>query len=145
MSTRSKQIAAAVLALSAADVGGWATFAPRSFFTSFPLPGHHWLTALAPYNEHLTRDVGGLYLALLVLSAWAGLRPHPETFRITGAAWLAFSVPHLAFHLLHLGMYDFADKVGNVLTLGGTVLLAALLLVPAAKSDQPSEASAANS
>lgn len=60
---------AGVLGLSAVVVGAWAAAAPRSFFSSFPLPGHHWVAPLGPYNEHLTRDVGGLYLALFVVSA----------------------------------------------------------------------------
>jgi len=64
-----KQVVAGVLGLSAVVVGAWAAAAPRSFFSSFPLPGHHWVAPLGPYNEHLTRDVGGLYLALFVVSA----------------------------------------------------------------------------
>ena len=40
-----------------------ALFAPADFFRTFPL-GRGGSQALPPYNEHLTRDVGGLYLAL---------------------------------------------------------------------------------
>ena len=130
MRTRSKQVVAGVLALSAADVGLWAALAPRSFYRSFPFPGHPWVSALGPYNEHLVRDVGGLYLALLLVSGWAALRPRGETLRLTGAAWLVFGVPHLLFHLFHLDMYGTADVIGNVVALGGTVALAALLLLP---------------
>jgi hypothetical protein len=131
MEIRSKRAAAGVLALVAAYVGGWAQVAPHSFYRSFPLVGHHWLPPLGAYNAHLVRDVGGLYLALLVVSGWAVARPRPETLRLTGAGWLAFSLPHLGFHLFHLDMYGTTDKVGNVLSLGGTVILAALLLLPA--------------
>jgi hypothetical protein len=127
---RTKRVVAAVLALSAADVGLWAQFAPRSFYDSFPLAGHHWVSMLGPYNEHLTRDVGGLYLALLVISAWAVLRSCAEGFAMAGAAWLAFSIPHFIYHMSHLGMFGLADKVGNIATLGGTIILAALLLLP---------------
>ena len=98
----------------------------------FPLAGHHWVSMLGPYNEHMTRDVGGLYLALLVISAWAILRPRTETFAMIGAGWLAFSVPHFVYHMFHLDMYGTTDKIGNVVTLGGTVILAALLLLPTA-------------
>jgi hypothetical protein len=132
-----KRVIAAVLALSAAWVGPWAEIAPRSFYTSFPLGGRGWLTVLGPYNEHLTRDVGGLYLALLVMSCWAAVRPRAESFAMVGAGWLAFGVPHLIFHMLHLDGYTTADKVGNVGGLGGTVLLAALLLVPAVTQPRP--------
>lgn len=130
---------AAVLGASAATVGGWAQFAPRSWYDSFPLPGRHWVSLLGPFNEHLARDVGGLYLALLTISFWAVLRPRPETLRLTGAAWLVFSVPHLVFHLLHLEMFPPPDRIANVVALGGTVLLAGVLLLPSARSRRGQE------
>jgi hypothetical protein len=131
MSVRSKQVVVAVLALSAAFVGGYAEFLPHRFFLSFPGFGHHWIAGFGPYNEHLTRDVGSLYLALLAASVWALLRPRAETFALVGTTWLVFSVPHLLFHTAHLDMFSTSDKVGNLVALGGTVLLAALLLAPA--------------
>ena len=130
MSINAKRIVSGVLGLTAALVGLWAALGPRSWYDSFPLPGRHWVSALGPYNEHLARDVGGLYLALLVISAWAVLRPHRETFLLAGAAWLVFSIPHLAFHLQHLDMLPAVDQAGNIVTLGGTVVLAAALLLP---------------
>jgi hypothetical protein len=131
MHTRIKQAAAALLALTAALVGGWAEFAPLSFYRSFPLAGHHWISSLGPYNEHLIRDVGGLYLALLAVTVWAVIRPHLATLRLAGAAWLAFSLPHLVFHLLHLDELGTADKIGNVVSLAVNVALALLLIAPA--------------
>lgn len=65
-----------VLAVPAAYVGGWALLAPRSFFTSFPGLGYHWLVVDGPFNAHLVRDVGALYLALLVLIV--GAFRHPD-------------------------------------------------------------------
>lgn len=131
MSVLAHRICAALLALIALLVGGWAALAPHSFYTSFPLPGHHWVSPLPAYNEHLTRDVGGLYLALFTVSLWSVLRPRAESFRLVGAGWLVFSVAHLAFHAEHLEVFSNADAVGNVLTLSGAVVLAALLLWPA--------------
>ncbi len=125
-----KQSVAGVLAASAAYVGGWAAWAPHSFYDSFPGLGRRWVSVLGPYDEHLVRDVGGLYLALMTISVWAALRPMAETFRLVGLAWEVFSVPHLAFHAAHLNMYEVGDRVGNVVALGGTVALAAVLLVP---------------
>jgi hypothetical protein len=130
MDTRIKQAAAALLALTAALVGGWAEFAPLSFYRSFPLAGHPWIAPLGPYNEHLTRDVGGLYLALLVLTGWAAIRPHLGTLRLAGAAWLAFSLPHLIFHLMHLDELGTADKIGNIVSLAVNVALALVLIAP---------------
>jgi uncharacterized damage-inducible protein DinB len=129
-----KRAAACVLAASAAFVGLWAEPAPRSFYDSFPFAGHHWVAALGPYNVHLTRDVGGLYLALFVMSGWAAVRPRAETFAVIGAGWLAFSLPHLAFHVFHLDGFGTADKIGNVIALGAVAVLAALLLVPAGQT-----------
>lgn len=119
-----------MLAASAAYVGGWAALAPRSFYDSFPGLGHRWVFLLGSYEEHLVRDVGGLYLALLTISGWAALRPRAETFRLVGLAWEAFSVPHLGFHATHMNMYAVSDRIGTIVALGGTVVLAALLLVP---------------
>ncbi|MGI9155187.1 MAG: DUF4345 family protein [Marmoricola sp.] len=120
----------AILAFTAVYVGLWASAAPHSFFTSFPGAGHHRVTPLGPYDEHLTRDVGGLCLAMSAISTWAAIRPHQETFVVVGLAWLVFGIPHLTFHCLHLGMFSTADAAGNVIT-RGTVVLSALLLVPA--------------
>jgi hypothetical protein len=119
-----------LLAAIALFVGAWAAFAPRSFFTSFPLPGHHWIAPLPAYNEHLTRDVGDLYLGLFAISLWAVCRPRQETFRLVGTAWLVFSVPHLAFHAAHLDLFSTPDAVGNAVTLGAAIVLAALLVWP---------------
>jgi hypothetical protein len=130
MTIRTKQVLAAVLALSAAYVGAWAAAFPLSFYRSFPLAGRGWVSMLGPYNEHLTRDVGGLYLALFVMTAWSVLRTSPEIFRVAGWSWLAFNGVHLAFHSAHLDMFGTADKIGNVVALGGSLILSALLVVP---------------
>lgn len=127
MSIRLQRALLGILALSAADIGGWASLAPRSFYNSFPGGGHRWVTGDGPYNEHLVRDVGGLYLALLVLSLWALAKP--EVSRVAGGSWLAFSIPHFAYHLGHLHMFSAADKVGLVISLGGTAAIAATLLL----------------
>lgn len=130
MKHTAKRTTITVLGLTALFAGAWAAAAPHSFFTSFPLPGHHWVAPLTPYNEHLTRDVGGLYLSLFVISVWAAVRPKQETFAMVGIAWLVFSIPHLLYHVMHLDMFSTVDAIGNVVVLGGTVVLAALLLLP---------------
>jgi hypothetical protein len=88
------------------------------------------VSTLGPYNEHLTRDVGGLYLGLLVLSLWAWRRPTPAALRVTGGAWLVFNAEHFLWHSLHLAMFPLPDKIGNLVSLGGLLLLSILLLVP---------------
>jgi len=118
-----------VLCGAAAYVGTWALLAPRGFYSAFPGPGRHWIDADGPYNEHLIRDVGGLYLALLVLTATAARRMEPSLVRIAGLAWLVFGIPHLAYHALHLHQLGTADIALNVLSLGGIVVLAASVCV----------------
>jgi hypothetical protein len=130
MGIRGKQAVAGLLAVSAAVVGGWAEFAPRSFYHSFPGFGRHWVSRVGPYNEHLIRDVGGLYLALLVITVWALLRALPEMLRMTGGGWLVFNVAHIAFHAGHLDGFSTGDKVGQVVALAVAVGLAVLLVLP---------------
>jgi len=134
---RGLRVVLLMLAGSAGYVGGWALLAPGSFFTSFPGLGRRWLVVDGPFNEHLVRDVGALYLALLVLTAAAVRRPERALVRLVGTAWLVFSVPHLIYHAAHLRIHDAADRLANLASLGGTVLLAAAVcLWPAPAGDR---------
>lgn len=114
-------------------IGGWALGAPRSFFDRFPGFGHTWTALLPPYNEHLTRDVGSLSLALAVVTAAAAIVLERRLVVVTALAWLFHSVPHLAFHLGHLQGVPSADKVGQVVSLGLGVAAPLLLLAVAAR------------
>lgn len=118
-----------VLLLSAEYVGIWALLAPHSFYDDFPLPGRDWVSSAGPYNEHLVRDVGGLYLALGVMTLWATLTLRTDLLVAVGLAWEVFSIPHLVFHVGHLDGLEAFDKVAEVGSLAGTVVLAAALIV----------------
>ena len=48
------------------------------------------------------------------------------------SAAVVFSLPHLAFHAAHLGSFGLADQVGNMVALGGALVLALVLLLPGA-------------
>jgi hypothetical protein len=133
MSTRTETASLAVLTASAVYVGGWATPLPRSFYDSFPGFNRAWVAGDGPFNEHLVRDVGALYLALAVAGVLALTWRERRATLLVGAAWVAFSVPHLGYHLHHLDRLDTVDVVGNVVALGGTLVLAALLLVSVAR------------
>ncbi|MBO0769364.1 MAG: hypothetical protein J2O48_11835 [Solirubrobacterales bacterium] len=138
MNLRTRQVLLAALALSAAFVGVWAALAPAAWYRGFPGLGMHWLTTLGPYNQHLSRDVGGLYLALLVLSAGAVARARDVYLvRLSGGAWTVFSAGHLAFHLTHLSMLGTRDRVLNVVALGGTLVIALALLTAPMKPSEP--------
>jgi hypothetical protein len=138
MNVITRRVLAGMLAGVGIFVGGWAATAPRSFFTSFPFPGHPWIASLPAYDEHLVRDVGDLYLGLAAISVWAVCRPRQETFRLVGTAWIVFSVPHLVFHATHLAPFETVDAAGNVITLAAAVTLALLLLWPQPPSNQTS-------
>jgi hypothetical protein len=131
MGTRQRQ---AILLLSVAVslfTGGWAGFAPHSFYTSFPGLAHAWVSVDGPFNEHLIRDVGALYLALAAGAVMALLLRDANSSRVLGAAWLVFGVLHLAYHLQHLDVLPTPiDAVGNVLSLGACLAFALLLLPP---------------
>lgn len=129
-----------MLTASAVYVGLWALLAPASFFASFPGGGRRWLEGHGSYDEHLVRDVGALYLALVVVTAGAARSLEPAAVRLVGAAWLVSGVPHALFHAVHLGGYGPVDQVLNVVALGGTVVLAVLLALPrrgARRADVP--------
>jgi hypothetical protein len=93
------------------------------------------VSTAGPYDEHLVRDVGGLYLSLLVVSIWALVRQSSELLRLAGAAWAVFSVPHLIFHLDHLDGLTTFDKVGESGSLALTLVFAGLLLLPLRRND----------
>lgn len=114
-----------VLAAVQGVVGTWALVAPLVFYEGFPLPGHAWVALLPPYNEHLVRDVGALNLALAVVMAGAALRADRATVRLAAVAGLVVSVPHTAYHALHLAHFPPADAVAQ--TIGTAVHLALLV------------------
>jgi hypothetical protein len=129
MSTRTTTALLAVLTASAVYVGVWAEAFPRSFYDSFPGVGRVWVSVDGPYNEHLIRDVGAFYLALAVGGVLAMMWRDRHVTLTIAAAWTTFSVPHLGYHLHHLGELPTADAVGQAATLGGTLVLSTALLV----------------
>ncbi|MBB4741446.1 hypothetical protein BJY16_004905 [Actinoplanes octamycinicus] len=74
------------------------------------------------------RDVGGLYLGLLVLSV-AALR-RPALRGVAGGAWLVFSAEHLLWHAFHLDAFPRFHQVASVVALSVPLVLSVLLLLP---------------
>ena len=124
------------LAVSAGYVGFWAQLFPRSFYNSFPGFGRHWIDIDGPFNEHLIRDVGGLNLALLAVTAAALLRTSSLLLRVTGAAWLVMELPHAAYHGLHdTPAGSTTDRVLAEASLGTLVASAIALVFLAGKRE----------
>lgn len=119
-----------VTAAIGAYVGLWASFWPTSFYDSFPGLGRIWIAVDGPFNEHLIRDVGGLYLGLAVASAAATFSRSPDAGRVIGVAWVVFGLPHLIYHASQFGQLSLVDAVGNAITLGGSLILGLVLLLP---------------
>jgi len=51
---------------------------------------------LGPYNQHLTSDVGGLYLGFALVFTWAALRPGRELARAACAGFTVTQAIHFA-------------------------------------------------
>jgi hypothetical protein len=112
-----------LLASYALAVGAIAMFAPRLFYDSFPF-FDQWVSALPPYNEHLVRDIGGLYLAIAVICAWAAYALAPNLVGAACAGSLLVGVTHLWFHATHV------QGVGTGAAALEVALLATLVLLP---------------
>ena len=123
---RVRTISLGLIALFMLPAGLQAAFAPRSFFDDFPL-GRGWIAHEGDvFNEHLVRDVGGLFLALIIVTVWTLWRRSPA--RGVAAAWLGQGVLHLVYHAQHLDGYQAVDQVGLVGSLIAIPVLAAIAL-----------------
>ncbi|GII27683.1 hypothetical protein [Planotetraspora mira] len=118
----------AYLAFTELVIGLWQMSAPRSFYDDFPLPGHPWVSMLPAYNEHLMRDLGGLNTGMGVMLVIAAITLNHTVGWVTLLGYLIYSVPHLLFHVGHLAHYTPVDVAGQVITLGISVIVPALLL-----------------
>lgn len=134
-----KRFSVGFLAVIAAVVGIWAGFFPLSFHNEFPLPGWGWVSRLGPYNEHVVRDYGLSNVALLIITTWAWLRPDEKVYRVVGGGWLAYSVTHFIWHMLHLSAFPTVSRVGAVVSLSLIVVFSLLPMLP----DRPRRAAEA--
>jgi hypothetical protein len=113
----------AVLALTPALVGIWATLAPRGFYDDFPGAGHHWVSAVGAYDEHLVRDVGALYLGSLVLLAFAFVWLDRRLVQAALVSYAVAALPHLIYHLTTLDNFSTGDGVAEIAGLALNVAL----------------------
>jgi hypothetical protein len=129
MNTIFRRVVLGVLAALGLYVGVWAAGFPSSFFSSFPGFGLHWIDEAGAYDEHLIRDVGAMYLALTAVTLVALFARSAAPGRLVGLAWTVFGAIHFAFHITHLEG-SALDRVGNVISLGVSLVLGILLLLP---------------
>jgi hypothetical protein len=119
----------AAVTIPAIEIGLWATFAPRSFYDDFPGASRHWVAVDGPYNEHLVRDVGALYLGLAVVLVWAIVTLRPSLVRAAAWAALVSAVPHFVYHARHLDPLSQSNKVAEMVSLGLGVALPIIVLL----------------
>jgi len=120
----------AVLAVTPALVGTWATIAPRGFYDDFPGGGHHWVSAVGPYDEHLMRDVGALYLGSLVMLVLAFVWLERRLVQAALLSYAVAAIPHLAYHATALDNFSTGDAVAEIAGLAlGVVLPLGLLTI----------------
>jgi hypothetical protein len=119
-----------LLALINAWWGGWARFAPRHFFDTFPGFGHQWTAAYPPYNEHLVTDLGSTFLTLAFLLGAAAVLDQRAVRWVVLAGVIVFNALHLEFHALHAGLLSGLDLGASLtaLALGVVGPLALLVL-----------------
>jgi hypothetical protein len=117
-----------VIALPQLLAGAWAIVDPRGWFDEFPGGGRHWLPPFGPYDEHLALDAGAGLFATSVLLILAAIVLERRVMQVALAGWLAFAVPHTAYHMITLDKLGTTDAVLNVITLGATILVPLLLL-----------------
>lgn len=109
-------------------IGAWAEISPHGWYRTFPGAGHHWVSAVGPYDEHLVRDVGAALLSLGLLMVWTALRPRAAVLRPALVSVLLFAVLHFAYHAAawrHMGV---GDNIANLVVLSLVAIVPAALL-----------------
>lgn len=113
---RAARVGLALVAAAQAEIGVWGLISPHSFFTKYPGAGHHWVSELGSYNEHLVRDFAATELGFAVLLLAAAIWFERRLVLVAASAFLVATVPHFAYHLTTTDSFATAD---NVASLGG--------------------------
>ena len=109
-------------------IGVPASVAPEWFYGWFPF-GRGWAGALGAYNEHYVLDLGYVYLALGVVTAWATIQLGRDLCRAVLIASIVANAPHVIFHLFHTHALPAGDNIAQDSLLGITVVIGLALLV----------------
>jgi hypothetical protein len=109
-------------------LGLWTLVFPASFYADVPT-----VDLTPPFSEHLMRDFGGATLGLAIVLAAAGIWFERRLAIVALLAYLAFSVPHLVFHVGHLGNASATEAAVLVGLLAASVVVPAVLLAVAVR------------
>ena len=123
-----------ILAVVQLGTGLWQLVLPESFYANFPT-----VDLAPPFSEHLMRDFGGANVALGIIVVAVAVWLEKRYVVLVLLAYLAFSIPHLVFHVSHLHGASDVDIAFQVVSLGLAVLLpvVVLALVPRAFREVP--------
>jgi hypothetical protein len=113
------RVALGLVAAAQAELGIWGLTAPHSLYRDFPGFGHHWIAPLGVYNEHVVRDFAGTELGFAVLLACAAVWFERRLVLVAGAAFLAATLPHFAYHLTTT---EYLSTTDNTVSLGSFLL-----------------------
>lgn len=117
-----------MLAIEPGLIGVYALFFPTHFYRDF-LFGRGWVQMLPPYNEHITRDLGALYLGFFLLLAYAAFTLSRDLVMGAVFSFMAATLPHMVFHALHTEDAPLLlDKVLQVGLLALTMAVGLVLL-----------------
>jgi hypothetical protein len=123
------RVGLALVAAAQAEVGIWGLVSPHAFFTGFPGGGHHWVSAIGPYNEHLIRDYAASELGLALLVAAMALWFERRLVLVGGAAFLLATVPHFVYHLTTTDSLSTADNAASLGAFALELLVVAIAMV----------------
>jgi hypothetical protein len=123
------RIGLVALAVPQLFTGIWAVLRPEHWFERFPGLDPRLVAAEPPFNAHLATDAGAGFLATGVVLAGAAMWAHRHGVVLALATYLAFAVPHLAYHAANPapGLTS-AQDAQNVATLAVGVALPVVLL-----------------
>ncbi|MFC9842168.1 hypothetical protein ACFWFF_27690 [Streptomyces sp. NPDC060223] len=97
MNTRIRYATLGLLAVVAPYTRVWAYFSPKEWYENFPGFGLSRLPQLGPYNEHLAKDAGAMFLAMAALTVIAPCSVRNNRLvQTTGAVGLVFNVLHFS-------------------------------------------------
>ncbi len=118
----------ALLAVPQLVTGIWAIVAPHRWFDSFPGFDPRLVAAEPPYNAHLATDAGAGFLATGAALVFAAIVAHRSAVLTALVAYVAFALPHLAYHAANPapGLSSSEDVVNVVLLASGLVFALAL-------------------
>ncbi len=128
-------VALVVLAVPNLVAGVWGVVAPEHWYDHFPGWAPRLVAAFPPFNEHLASDAAAGLLATGVAAAAALRWRRREVVVAAMAAYLAFALPHAAFHLAHLSeALDGVENAVNTGSLWAAVAVAGGVLAAAVRS-----------